>query len=612
MEINVINNRSRNIILEIIQRKTVKTSDLALKYHVSERSIRLDLDEIDYFLKENKCYPLIRKGRRGVSIEDDPAITNLIYKLINEKDIVTQTYSQEERILEILFILWCAKKPIKIEQLAELIFVSKSSIVKDIERLKSSLYDSFEIKGSSDGLEIEGDEFEIRRSIVKTYVESMDKLEVINLIRLIINKDEKITFTVYWRLFEDVDLPIVIEIIEQLRIIYSSNLSDIQYLQVMGNLCLMIKRIRNGRVVFANDEVVSCPITEYSIDYVTGVLSKYLGQKIPDSERRYIQYICYLVCPEVYMIEHPDEKEKAENAFDFIVQLMIDYKLNDEIYCRLHKDVMNMYCEEKLGLVSPVSNIGIKNELYLRFYQIVSSRIGSISFIERELDSDFYWRIAIHYIFQNSFGDTRTKNVLILSDKSETMSDMLISQLRSLYDVRIVGVTGTAKLHESLCTLPVDIIVSTLKIDIDGYTVAKVHPLLGEMGKNYLKSFFDPKPSHDTNMRYHDTQLVVSEVEVENMDELCRYVQKLLRDNESIDFVSSDFHINQRKSTRNQAFVFKNNLIVHTLYTSIINHDVFIKVELKKEQSFGENAFSRLIVINCKDRTKYINYINKL
>lgn len=608
----MINNRSRNIILEIIQRKTVKTSDLALKYHISERSIRLDLDEIDYFLKENKCNPLIRKGRRGVSIEDDPAITNLIYKLINEKDIVAQTYSQEERMLEILFILWCARKPIKIEQIAEQFFVSKSSIVKDIERLKSSLFDAFEITGSSDGLEIEGDEFEIRRSIVKTYIESMDKLEVMNLIKLIINKDEKITFTVYWRLFEDVDLPIVIEIIEQLKIIYSSNLSDIQYLQVMGNLCLMIKRIRNSRIIVASDEITFCPITEYCLNYISEVLSKYLGQRIPDSERQYIQYICYLVCPEVYLIEHPDEKKIAENAFDFIVQQMIDYKLNDEIYYRLHTDIMNMYCEEKLGLVSPVSNIGIKNELYMRFYQIVSSRIRSISFIKRELDSDFYWRIAIHYIFQNSFGDTRTKNVLVLSDKSETMSDMLISQLRSLYDVRIVGVTGIAKLHESLCTLPVDIIVSTLKIDIDGYTVAKVHPLLGETGKNYLKSFFEPRPSLDTNMRYHDTQLFFPDVEVENMDELCRYVQKILRENESIDFVSSDFHVNQRKSTRNQNFVFKSHLIVHTLSPSIINHDVFIRIELKKEQSFEDNAFNRLIVINCKDRTKYINYINKL
>lgn len=49
----MLNKRCRSILLEII--KQPKTTDeLAHLYHVSNRSIRNDLNEINYFLKQNQ------------------------------------------------------------------------------------------------------------------------------------------------------------------------------------------------------------------------------------------------------------------------------------------------------------------------------------------------------------------------------------------------------------------------------------------------------------------------------------------------------------------------------------------------------------------------------
>lgn len=612
MEINVLNNRSRNIILEIIRRKTIKTSDLALKHHISERSIRMDLDEIDYFLRENNCNPLIRNGKRGISIEEDPAIKNLIYKLINEKDIVTQSYSQEERILEIFYILWNMKGPIKIEQLVRLMLVSKSSIVNDIERLKTYLPKSIEIKGSSEGIELFGDEYEIRSRIVKAYINSMSKLEVIDIINLIIKNDEKIAYMVYWRIFEFVDLSVVMEIIDSLKNIYNVNLSDIQYLQIMGNLCLLIKSIQNDRIITAVDSVKCSQITQHCIDKVFKILSDHLGKVIPVQEKHFIQYVCYLVCPEAFLLDHTDEQKIVEKEYSSIKSQMQEFKLNNEVSQRLYQDIMNMYCEEKLGIVSPVSNIGIRNELYMKYYQLISTRIQSISFIERELDSDDFWRIAIHYIFQSTFAEERTKNVLILSDKSETMIEMLISQLNALYDVRIVGVTGVAQLQSKLRILPVDVVLSTVKIDIENYKVAKVHPLLGENGINYLKSFLDTRPSKDIYNRHHDTILSFSDIIAYGFDDLCRTMQNILNENNVKGSISGDFLEHYKYGAVSQFLFYKSYMIVQTQFSRIIDHDVFVKLELRDPQTFDRQIFSSFIYINCKNKAKYLNYINNL
>ena len=48
----MIGKRARSIILEIIKKGEVKIQDLSGKYHVSERTIRSDLEEIDYFFEE--------------------------------------------------------------------------------------------------------------------------------------------------------------------------------------------------------------------------------------------------------------------------------------------------------------------------------------------------------------------------------------------------------------------------------------------------------------------------------------------------------------------------------------------------------------------------------
>lgn len=140
----MISKRARSIILEILKKDEVKIQELSNRFHVSERTIRSDLEEIDFFLKEHGCNAIERKNRGMVSIAGDDAVSMLVYQLINEHKIVITSYSPQERLLEIFYLLAVSDAPLKLEDLAECLFVSKSTVVKDLETLKL-LYEEFDL-----------------------------------------------------------------------------------------------------------------------------------------------------------------------------------------------------------------------------------------------------------------------------------------------------------------------------------------------------------------------------------------------------------------------------------------------------------------------------------
>lgn len=114
-----ITKRCRNIILEIIKKESVKQSELARLFKVSERTIRSDIDEINYFLNTNSFAPLYKNKNKEITFKTDENKLQLIYCLINKNDIVKGSYTKEERILELMYLLCQEKQPIKLEKIAD-------------------------------------------------------------------------------------------------------------------------------------------------------------------------------------------------------------------------------------------------------------------------------------------------------------------------------------------------------------------------------------------------------------------------------------------------------------------------------------------------------------
>src|SRR5690554_2503987 len=122
----MLSNRCRNILMEILKsRDGIKTNHLAGIFDVSERTIRYDLDEIDYFLKANHLPKLIRKAGFGVQYTQDSQERKRLINKLKEQDASVIVLTPDERLLDILYEYCVAGEYIKLDQQAKRLGVSK-------------------------------------------------------------------------------------------------------------------------------------------------------------------------------------------------------------------------------------------------------------------------------------------------------------------------------------------------------------------------------------------------------------------------------------------------------------------------------------------------------
>ena len=171
----MLNKRCRSILLEII--KQPKTTDeLAHLYHVSNRSIRNDLNEINYFLKQNQFTEIKKNTDKRWLLSSNAHTEKIIFEIVNTPENVKISYTKHERILELFYKLSMHDQSIKIDTLSKDLMVSKSSVIKDLEDLKKLLKPySINIQGTNTGIFIQGEEITLRLVLLNAFFYEIDK-----------------------------------------------------------------------------------------------------------------------------------------------------------------------------------------------------------------------------------------------------------------------------------------------------------------------------------------------------------------------------------------------------------------------------------------------------
>lgn len=608
----MISKRSRGIILEIFKQGVIKTSELAVMFKVSERTIRMDLEEIDYFLKCNGYDTLLRYGKKGISFQETNMSTSLIYKLINQKDVVTASYSKEERLLEILYVLGIRSHPMKIEELAEELLVSKSTIVKDLERLKMLLEkEKFQIQGSLDGIELVGDESTIRSWIVKQFIETMDKQTVVDIVKLVNGKDEIITYKVYWRLFEKIDLIFVTHVTEVLKSMLCAHLSDSLYLQILGNLCFMMKRVQIKKEVNFGQISYRSNISRIVVEKLFVMMSKQIP--IRETEKIFLQYIVHIALPVVYEIENPDyQKEIAEHAKELVHRMSVYMKYQDQsvLYNDICEEMLFMRIEDELMIPVLKNVVEIHEKEYEDMYIKIKEEVTWLSFLHHQVNNDDYWRIAWHFIANRQQPYLR-QNVLIVSDKSKSLITILIRKLKKMFDIEIIGICSYSQLEKYMDSYPVDCIVSTMKLPNE-LNAIRVHPLLNEKDIQFLKQFLATH-QHTVPMRIHEPfQNYYYKEDSTNLLDIIKHVDKqLLKYNIMNVSCLKELNINIKK-LKEEYMIQGNILIISIRNHEFIKQNAVIIAELDKVCLINSCEIQEVRVIAGISSREYIAYIENI
>ena len=156
------------------------TKELAEQFSISSRTIRNDLDAIEYATKDLPIH-LERTPRLGIRLEflEKVALDSILYT----NDM--KEYSRDERSIVIAMILILTDKT-TIEQLAEQMEVSKNTLVEDLNSVEA-LFEYYGIileRKSYYGLTISGDEEKIRNMVFNIYLK-ITKQKTINLDEII-------------------------------------------------------------------------------------------------------------------------------------------------------------------------------------------------------------------------------------------------------------------------------------------------------------------------------------------------------------------------------------------------------------------------------------------
>jgi len=135
---------------------------IAEKMGISTKTVYRDIEKIVKDVKEIK---LLKKQGSGIKM----LFSNFLIEKIPQKQLVK--YSLEERRVNILYYLLInSKNYTSIEELAEMNFVGKSSIVNDLNYLEDRLAnENIKLEKTRLGTKIIGDEKNIRKNIIFDY-----------------------------------------------------------------------------------------------------------------------------------------------------------------------------------------------------------------------------------------------------------------------------------------------------------------------------------------------------------------------------------------------------------------------------------------------------------
>ena len=133
-----MNPREREILYTILNESSVtRIADLASRFDVSARTVRNDINNINYFLDEinGGRLEVVEKGIINNNVEKDAA-----YIIAQEGKLLYRAkLSKKERISLSAIILAVSAKYITIAQLATMIHVSAATVVKDIKDIHEEL-----------------------------------------------------------------------------------------------------------------------------------------------------------------------------------------------------------------------------------------------------------------------------------------------------------------------------------------------------------------------------------------------------------------------------------------------------------------------------------------
>lgn len=472
-----MNKRSREILSQLITKteysQTISIQDLAEMFKVSSRTIRYDIEQINDYLKENHLQPL-NLGKQGV-INTQADITKARESL-SEEGFYSFKLSREERVCFSAVMMICSDDYITLSEIADQLFVSRSTIIQDLEHIKSFFRERhlYVLSHSNKGLLLEGREIDKRNLLIDMIQSenSIFKVEpIFQHLTQCLSKNLKIDLE---------DISMIEKIINEAEHIYGRFLTDQSFVQLRNYFQLSLYRLRKAHYVeYGDDKNSKWDMAKGMIDQI----QQFIVKEIPDTE---IYYVASVLNRMKYIKKTTSNKEIVK--MQVITRNFIE-KISKDIHRNLQGDYI--FYENLINhLESTFSTLGdrfainsVVDEVLQRYPEVKQATERNVyvfeEYVGRKLSEEEIAYIVVHICaaIERNKNETVRYSVVLVCNGGIGTSQLLLARLEKFFHLDVIDIIPAHDI-ENINMDDVDAVISTISLEGKGIEYIQVDPLL--------------------------------------------------------------------------------------------------------------------------------------
>ncbi|WP_245754851.1 BglG family transcription antiterminator [Pelosinus propionicus] len=526
--------------------QAVTISALAEALHSTPRQIRYSLDKIDEFLEYNKFPQFLRKPNVGITYTASPQIVEMIMQKLLDRENYHYIASQEERVEIILAVLLQQENYMTIDDLGERLKTSRSTVIKDLSKVREVLKDNHLtlISSTNHGIKIMGEERYLRRASIELLMKCIEVRGFLNqeISQMLKNMNTIFSQSEISNMFSNMNIPFiegcVIEAEKQLE----TTFSDEAFYGLVMHIAIAIKRINLGRdIVMPYNELKSYETTKEfaAASYVASKLEEEFKIEVPYAEIGYITI--HLLGSNVYA-------SNTSSNEDWPALQIVTGKILEEVSQRLQQESLIQDEDLFSGLLEHLrpaiyrlkNDLKLKNPVldeikvrYHQLFQIVKNSMASVEgYIGKSFNDEEIGYFTLHFgaaLEKLKDKNEMEKKILVVCSTGLGTARLLSSRLQQLFYVKIVDVIAYRQVNQVLRDRKVDLIVTTLPVKTDVVPCVQVNPMLLEKDVEKLKKYLIQYHFQPKDIFLQTLTLIEEHCDIKNYDALVAGLAKILK-----------------------------------------------------------------------------------
>lgn len=507
--------RQIEILNSLVGGRTVLIKELSHTLDVSSRTIRNDLADINFELKQLSI-PEIDNHRGNLSLSLTSAEKNrLLHYSTNQDDDLS---SPKERQLEIILDFLNYPKERKILEEQEKVCISKSTMDNDMRQIRDYLKSYSLNLDTQQGAEIIGDERSIRNMIQDLINKNINSSEFSSHVNHNKNESHKLIINFFGE-----------NILSQSKTVAHNLIAGGKYdgvsareLQITFALATWIKRI--GQQNYINEDKGFLPPESDKIISSLNALLTDLNLSAPTYEKRYVYYVLQALIgdKEDTIATWGQSQLLSLNLINFMTEKEnIDYKGSERLFEQLNSHIADFMKRQQdhLNIYNPLT--ATLKENYGRIFQDIQEFFTTNYKFKVSEDELAFITVYFGTYYEQATENNNRYRIAVLCNYGEATGQLLATSISQNLNVEIVAVLGLQDVS-SIKKLNIDFVVKTINYPLEDIPSYKLSPVPHEKDYIELRKFANRLDIKPKSVSYHQSS--------NNENDLLKNIIKIIED----------------------------------------------------------------------------------